>query len=106
MQIGPVRHVIDAKLQAALRPFEHRLIVRETSLIVPEDSPSIQALYKAVAVDRGRGALIARDVELALAECCRARWMAGSRSGLMTGRQRAFGWMAARHVGVGVSRRG
>ena len=30
MQLGPVRFTIDAKSQAARRPFEHRLIVRET----------------------------------------------------------------------------
>jgi hypothetical protein len=71
MQLGPVRHVIDAKAQAALRPFDHPLIVRETSLVVPEEAPTIQTIYKAVAADRGRGALIARDVELALAE---GRW--------------------------------
>ena len=68
MQLGPVRHVIDAKAQAAMRPFEHKLIVRETSLTVAEETPSIQTIYKAVASDRARGELIARDVELALAE--------------------------------------
>lgn len=71
MQPGPVRHVIDAKAQAALRPFEHRLIVRETSLLVAEEKPSIQTIYRAVAGDRARGELVARDVELALAE---GRW--------------------------------
>ncbi|MCL4756379.1 MAG: DEAD/DEAH box helicase family protein, partial [Myxococcales bacterium] len=30
MQIGPVRFKVDAKAQAAARPFEHRLIVRDT----------------------------------------------------------------------------
>jgi superfamily II DNA or RNA helicase len=66
MQLGPVRHVIDAKAQAALRPFEHRLIVRETSLIVAEEKPSIQTIYRTVAGDRARAQLVARDVELAL----------------------------------------
>jgi hypothetical protein len=31
--------------------------------------------------------------------------MAGSRSGLMTGRQEVVAWMAARHLGVEISRR-
>ena len=30
MQLGPVRFAVDAKSQAARRPFEHTLIVRET----------------------------------------------------------------------------
>jgi superfamily II DNA or RNA helicase len=71
MQLGPVRHVINAKAQAAMRPFEHKLIVRETSFTVAEETPSIQTIYKAVAGDRTRGELIARDVELALAD---GRW--------------------------------
>ncbi len=37
-QLGPVRHAISAKAQAAARPFEHKLIVRETQLIVPEEN--------------------------------------------------------------------
>ena len=70
-QLGPVRHAISAKAQAAARPFEHKLIVRETQLIVPEENPSIHTLYRAVAGDRARGEMIARDVELALEE---GRW--------------------------------
>jgi superfamily II DNA or RNA helicase len=71
MQLGPVRHVINAKAQAAMRPFEHKLIVRETSFTIAKETPSIQTIYKALAGDRVRGELIARDVELALAE---GRW--------------------------------
>jgi superfamily II DNA or RNA helicase len=70
-QLGPARHVIDAKAQAAMRPFEHRLIVRETDLVVAEEKPSIQAIFRAVAGDRARGELVARDVQLALEE---GRW--------------------------------
>jgi superfamily II DNA or RNA helicase len=50
MQLGPVRHAIKAKVQAALRPFEHNLIVRETSLTVPGENPPIQTVYRTVAV--------------------------------------------------------
>jgi hypothetical protein len=31
MQLGPVRFTVNAKTQAGQRPFEHRLIVRETN---------------------------------------------------------------------------
>jgi superfamily II DNA or RNA helicase len=68
MQLGPVRHVISAKAQTALRPFEHKLIVRETSLVVGEENPSIQTIYRTIAQDRARGELVARDVQLALEE--------------------------------------
>jgi hypothetical protein len=33
MQLGPVRFAVDAKSQAARRPFEHRLIVRDTTFV-------------------------------------------------------------------------
>ena len=33
MQCGPVRHRVDAKRQAALRPFAHTVIVRQTSFV-------------------------------------------------------------------------
>jgi superfamily II DNA or RNA helicase len=69
--LGPVRHAISAKAQAAARPFEHKLIVRETQLVVPEENSSIQTLYRTVAGDRARGEMIARDVQLALEE---GRW--------------------------------
>ncbi|HZL21330.1 MAG TPA: DEAD/DEAH box helicase family protein [Polyangia bacterium] len=68
MQLGPIRHVISAKAQAATRPFEHKLIVRETALAVAEENPAIHTIYRTVAGDRARGELIARDVGLALDE--------------------------------------
>ncbi len=68
MQLGPVRHVISGKAQAAARPFEHKLIVRETELAVAEENPAIHTIYRTVAGDRARGELIARDVGLALDE--------------------------------------
>jgi superfamily II DNA or RNA helicase len=71
MQLGPVRHTIDPKVQAEARPFEHKLIVRETSLSVAEEKPSIQTIFRTVAGNRARGELVARDVELALEE---GRW--------------------------------
>src|SRR3989441_10427961 len=70
MQLGPVRFAVDARSQAAQRPFDHRLIVRETAFghdrTVSVDS--IQALYAALAADEQRNRLILDDVTTALAE--------------------------------------
>ena len=62
MQLGPVRYVIDAKAQAAARPFGHKLIVRETSFRFPAEKPRIQDVYKALTSDAERNQIIARDV--------------------------------------------
>jgi superfamily II DNA or RNA helicase len=62
MQLGPVRYVIDAKAQAAARPFGHKLIVRETPFGLPSETPRIQDVYKALTGDSERNEIIARDV--------------------------------------------
>jgi len=68
MQLGPVRFSVDARSQAARRPFEHRLIIRETTFgrdrAVPRDR--IQSLYADLAVDERRNHLILDDVRSAL----------------------------------------
>jgi superfamily II DNA or RNA helicase len=70
MQLGPVRFSVDARTQAARRPFDHRLIVRETAF--SRDRPvsvnGIQPLYAALAIDEQRNRLILGDVTTALAE--------------------------------------
>ncbi len=68
MQLGPVRFKIDAKSQAAARPFEHRLVVRETSFCAsqPDRDAGIQDLYAALARDEARNAIILNDVVRAL----------------------------------------
>jgi superfamily II DNA or RNA helicase len=70
MQLGPVRFAVDARSQAARRPFDQRLIVRETEFgsgrTVSMDR--IQALYAALATDERRNRLILDDVTAALAE--------------------------------------
>ena len=70
MQLGPVRFAVDARSDAARRPFDHRLIVRETAFgrgrTVSLDR--IQPLYAALATDEGRNRLILADVASALAE--------------------------------------
>ncbi len=64
MQLGPVRYSMDAKKQAALRPFGHRLIRRVTSF--QSENPSgvtkIQDLYRLLARDQARNLLILEDV--------------------------------------------
>ncbi len=70
IQLGPVRFVVDAKSQAARRPFDHRLIVRETAFTGGALDPAqgIQALYAALAGDERRNRLILDDVVRALEE--------------------------------------
>jgi superfamily II DNA or RNA helicase len=68
MQLGPVRFKVDAKSQAAARPFEHRLIVRETAFRAASlgDKVAIQDLYAALARDEARNEMILNDVVHAL----------------------------------------
>jgi superfamily II DNA or RNA helicase len=68
MQLGPVRFSVDAKTQAGRRPFEHRLLVRETTFRMrnSEETPGIQEIYAALARDGNRNELILNDVIRAL----------------------------------------
>jgi superfamily II DNA or RNA helicase len=68
MQLGPVRLKVDAKTHAGSRPFEHRLIVRETSFVASasDEKAGIQGLYAALARDEARNAIILNDVVRAL----------------------------------------
>jgi superfamily II DNA or RNA helicase len=70
MQIGPARFAVDPKSRAARRPFEHRLIVRETRFRLPPSrrTPSIQELYAALAVDAKRNELVLNDAIACLEE--------------------------------------
>jgi superfamily II DNA or RNA helicase len=70
MQLGPVRFAVDPKSQSAKRPFDHRLIVRETGFGKGESKliESIQEIYAALAVDDRRNRLIFDDVLGALEE--------------------------------------
>ena len=56
MQLGPVRFRVDAKSQAARRPFDHKLIVRETVFRMAADGTAakIQDIYRALANDDAR----------------------------------------------------
>lgn len=68
MQLGPVRFAIDAKSQAARRPFEHHLIARETSFRAVDPDAKIQDLYALLAKDEARNRTIINDVIAALEE--------------------------------------
>jgi superfamily II DNA or RNA helicase len=70
MQLGPVRFAVDAKSQAARRPFDHRLIVRETAFTGGTLDPTqgIQTLYAALAADERRNRVILDDVVQAIQE--------------------------------------
>jgi superfamily II DNA or RNA helicase len=70
MQIGPVRYAVDPKSQGARRPFEQRLIVRETAFTDRslDLNHGIQALYGALAADEQRNRVIVDDVIHALKE--------------------------------------
>ncbi len=70
MQLGPVRFAVNPKSQAARRPFEHRLIIRETSFRLKGDGTEakIQEIYAALASDEARNRMILDDVLHALEE--------------------------------------
>lgn len=70
MQLGPVRYKVDVKSQVARRPFEHKLIVRETEFRLASDKfgPGIQEIYGALARDDARNRRILDDVITALQE--------------------------------------
>jgi very-short-patch-repair endonuclease len=71
MQCGPVRYRVNAKAQAALRPFEHTVIVRPTgfhSFRNPELDRRAEflSIYKELMQDAGRNRRICEDVLQAL----------------------------------------
>ncbi|MEF2554063.1 DEAD/DEAH box helicase family protein [Aurantimonas sp. A2-1-M11] len=67
MQCGPVRHRVDARVQAAERNIRHRARNRSTRFELPAslasaERPSMPAIYAALAQDNGRNDLIFDDV--------------------------------------------
>ena len=67
MQCGPVRHRVDARVQAAERGIRHRVRDRPTRFELPTsltsiERPSMPAIYAALAQDRARNDLIFDDV--------------------------------------------
>lgn len=71
MQCGAIRYKVDAKEQAALRPFTHQVITRPTALqftLPNEQKPTINQLYATVASDEARNQQIVTDVKKSLQE--------------------------------------
>jgi superfamily II DNA or RNA helicase len=70
MQLGPACFTLDTKSEAARRPFEHRLLVRETRFGTDDiaSDAGIQQLYATLAGDAARNDLILNDVISTLAE--------------------------------------
>jgi superfamily II DNA or RNA helicase/very-short-patch-repair endonuclease len=73
MQCGPVRHRIDARAQAAARPFIHQVLVRPTNFRGLESSDQdprveFQRLYEALCTDAARNAMICADIVAAVKE--------------------------------------
>lgn len=67
MHCGPIRHSVDHRKQAAVRPFEHKVVTRNTSFRLPlsievEKARSIQEIYSALIADETRNEMIIRDV--------------------------------------------
>ena len=73
MQCGPVRHRVDAKSQAAMRPFTHQVHVRPTAFrLSQEPDPDARAefhqLYEGLRNDDARNRMICADVRSAVNE--------------------------------------
>ena len=67
MQCGPLRYRVNAKQQAALRPFAHKVLVRPTGFRIPDPANANQQiefheLFKALTTDSVRNQLICDDV--------------------------------------------
>lgn len=66
MQCGPVRHRVDARKQAATRPFDHKVVFRRTEFRISsssaKDKPAIQELYARLVEDPARNELIFDDI--------------------------------------------
>ncbi len=70
MQCGPVRHRVDARSEAAKRPFDHVVRIRDTSFqlqtALDTSVPSIHDVFKEMIADEARNDLIFDDVLTAL----------------------------------------
>lgn len=73
MQCGPVRHRVNARQQAAARPFTHQVVVRPTGFQALDGGSlhpraDFQRLYAALTTDPARNKCICADVLQAVAE--------------------------------------
>jgi len=64
MQCGPIRYRVNARDQAASRPFEHVVIPRFTNFRMPaqEQKPEIHEIYAALTHDKARNDMIFKDL--------------------------------------------
>lgn len=67
MQCGPVRYRVDAREQAAARPFAHQVIVRPTGFRAPQGGSAnprtdFLQLFAAITTDEARNAMVCEDV--------------------------------------------
>jgi superfamily II DNA or RNA helicase len=67
MQCGPMRYQVNAKQQAATRPFSHCVFVRPTNFRslnppCPDQRAEFNQLYRELIVDAGRNQLICTDI--------------------------------------------
>lgn len=70
MNLGQVRYHVDARKQAEVRTFTHKVIVRETGFTVenPEEASNrIQEVFHSLLLDEERNKLIVRDIRDAVA---------------------------------------
>lgn len=71
MQCGPVRYRVSDRRQAMERPFDHRVIVRNTELALPQEGQekaTIHAVYDLIIHDEKRNNMLVADVRDALAQ--------------------------------------
>jgi len=70
MQCGPIRHRVDARKQAAARPFSHCVVAKKTAFRAERQTPdapvAIQELYRLLARDAARNDMIFDDILSAL----------------------------------------
>ena len=70
MQCEPIRYRVDARKQAAARPFSHKVVLRPTAFRAPPSESGahgpIQSLYGLLAQDAARNDIIFNDILLAL----------------------------------------
>jgi superfamily II DNA or RNA helicase len=70
MQCGPIRCRVDARKQAAARPFSHRVVVKKTAFRAEQKKPdapvAIQELYGLLSRDAARNDMIFNDILSAL----------------------------------------
>ena len=96
MQCGPVRHRVDAKAEAALRPFRHSVIVRPTGFVSSrlealDKRTEFQSLYAELARDEHRNRTISDDVLEVV--------QAGRSPLILTERQEHLEWFANQLAG-------